>query len=51
MGTRIHGDFDDDEKRKRHLKKCAATTTQSVGVRLAGMQVPFHAYKVFIVQF
>ncbi|XP_002119424.2 inositol hexakisphosphate kinase 1 [Ciona intestinalis] len=39
MGTRIHGDFDDEEKRLRHEKKCAATTTKKLGIRLSGMQI------------
>ncbi|XP_076824124.1 inositol hexakisphosphate kinase 1-like isoform X2 [Clavelina lepadiformis] len=39
MGTRFHGDYDDDDKKMRHERKCAATTTQKLGLRLSGMQV------------
>nr|XP_039257489.1 inositol hexakisphosphate kinase 1-like [Styela clava] len=48
MGTRVHGDFDDDAKRQRHLEKCAKSTTQSLGVRLAGMQVYRHESGTFL---
>lgn len=48
MGTRLHGDFDDDAKRKRHLVKCATTTTQSLGVRLSGMQTYRHESGTFL---
>lgn len=39
MGTRIHGDYDDRDKRLRHQMKSAATTTKKLGIRLCGMQV------------
>ncbi|XP_002740788.2 inositol hexakisphosphate kinase 1-like, partial [Saccoglossus kowalevskii] len=39
MGTRVHGDDVSEEKRERHMAKCAATTSSTLGVRLCGMQV------------
>jgi len=39
MGTRVHGDYDDQDKQKRHQMKSEATTTKKLGVRLCGMQV------------
>nr|CAB3256564.1 inositol hexakisphosphate kinase 1 [Phallusia mammillata] len=39
MGTRIHGDHDAEAKKMHHEIKSAQSTTQQLGVRLAGMQV------------
>ena len=39
MGTRLYGDYDEQDKRIRHEKKSAATTTKNLGIRLCGMQV------------
>nr|CAB3256543.1 inositol hexakisphosphate kinase 1 [Phallusia mammillata] len=38
MGTRIHGDHDAEAKKMHHEIKSAQSTTQQLGVRLAGMQ-------------
>ena len=39
VGTRQHGDDITEEKRKLHVERCAKSTSQTLGVRICGMQV------------
>ncbi|RKP33705.1 hypothetical protein BJ085DRAFT_12443, partial [Dimargaris cristalligena] len=39
MGTRQHGIDATEAKRRNKIKKCAMTTSKSLGVRMCGMQV------------
>jgi len=39
MGTRQHGDDATEAKRLGHTKRCAETTSSSLGLRVCGMQV------------
>lgn len=39
MGTRQYGDDASDEKKATFDERCALSTSQSMGVRISGMQV------------
>jgi len=39
LGTRQHGDDASAEKKKRHMAKCASTTSQPLGIRICGQLV------------
>jgi len=39
LGTRQHGDDASDDKKKRHMMKCATTTSQPLGIRICGQLV------------
>ena len=42
MGTRQHGDDATEAKRLLQVKKCAESTSSSLGLRVCGMQVTEH---------
>jgi len=39
MGTRTHGEDDNEEKRLRKQQRCDISTSKSLGLRIHGMQV------------
>ena len=39
MGTRRHGDDQSEDKKQRHMERCASTTSAQLGVSMAGVQV------------
>ena len=39
MGTRRHGDDQSEEKKQRHMERCASTTSAQLGASMAGIQV------------
>ncbi len=39
LGTRTHTDEMSEEKKQVHLKRCDVTTSKSLAIRLAGLQV------------
>lgn len=51
MGTRQYGDDAPESKRKSQTAKAANTTTITLGVRLAGMQVSTRALKTSLLLF
>lgn len=44
MGTRQYGDDASDEKKATFDERCAQSTSQSMGVRISGMQVSHVSY-------
>ena len=42
LGTRQHGDSATPDKIQKHVYTCSVTTSGTLGVRMAGMQVKRH---------